>query len=64
MILRSAASGQLDKVAQGNGTDLKIMYCRRVKGIHHNFMITMITTYNEYEIKPGANLKGANLTPN
>ena len=31
MILRSAASGQLDKVAQGHGTDPKIMYCRRVK---------------------------------
>ena len=31
MILRSAASGQLDKVAQGHGTDLKIVYCRRVK---------------------------------
>ena len=31
MILRSAASRQLDKVAQGSGTDLKIVYCRRVK---------------------------------
>jgi hypothetical protein len=31
MIPRSAASGQLDKVAQGSGTDLKIVYCRRVK---------------------------------
>jgi hypothetical protein len=31
MILRSAASGQLVKVAQGSGTDLKIVYCIRVK---------------------------------
>ena len=31
MILRSAASGQLDKVAQGHGTDLKIVYCRCMK---------------------------------
>jgi len=31
MILRSAASGQSDKVAQGSGTDLKTVYCRRVK---------------------------------
>jgi hypothetical protein len=32
MILRAAASGQLDKVAQGSGTDLKIVYCIEVEG--------------------------------
>ena len=31
MISRSAASGQLDKVSQAHGTDLKTVYCRRVK---------------------------------
>ena len=37
MILRSAASGQLDKVAQGHGTDLKIVYSIEVEGTapHH-----------------------------
>ena len=45
MILRSAASGQLDKVAQGFGTDLKIMYCRRVKEIHQMQTYTDPCTY-------------------
>ena len=31
MILRSAASGQLDKVAHGFVLDLKIVYCKGVK---------------------------------
>ena len=34
MIPRSAASGQLVKLAQGFGTDLKIVYCKRVKEIY------------------------------
>ena len=41
----SAASGQLDKVAQGFGTDLKIMYCRRVKEIHQMQTYTDPCTY-------------------
>ena len=45
MILRSAASRQLVKVAQGHGTDLKIMYCRRVKGIHQMQTYTDPCTY-------------------
>jgi len=45
MILRSAASGRLVKVAQGFGTDLKIMYCRRVKGIHQMQTYTDPCTY-------------------
>ena len=45
MILGSAASGQLDKVSQGFGTDLKIMYCRRVKGIHQMQTYTDPCTY-------------------
>jgi len=45
MILGSAASGQLDKVAQGFGTDLKIMYCRRVKEIHQMQTYTDPCTY-------------------
>ena len=45
MILRSAASGQLDKPAQGHGTDLKIVYCRRVKGIHQMQTYTDPCTY-------------------
>ena len=45
MILRSAASRQLDKVAQGSGTDLKIVYCRRVKGIHQMQTYTDPCTY-------------------
>ncbi len=32
MILRSAASGQLVKVAQGFVLDLKIVYCIEVEG--------------------------------
>ena len=32
MILRAADSGQLVKVAQGFGTDLKIVYCIEVEG--------------------------------
>ena len=32
MILRAADSGQLDKVAQGFGTDPKIVYCIGVEG--------------------------------
>jgi len=32
MILRAAESGQSDKVAQGFGTDLKIVYCIEVEG--------------------------------
>jgi len=34
MILRSDASRQSDKVAQGSGTDLKIVYCIEVRGQH------------------------------
>ena len=45
MILRSAASRRLVKVAQGFGTDLKIMYCRRVKGIHQMQTYTDPCTY-------------------
>jgi len=45
MILRSAASGRLVKVSQGFGTDLKIMYCRRVKGIHQMQTYTDPCTY-------------------
>ena len=45
MILRSAASGRLVKVSQGFGTDLKIMYCRRVKGIHQMPTYTDPCTY-------------------
>ena len=37
MILRAAESGQLVKVAQGSGTDLKTVYCIEVEGTapHH-----------------------------
>ena len=45
MILRSAASRQLDKVAQGHGTDPKIVYCRRVKEIHQMQTYTDPCTY-------------------
>lgn len=45
MILRAAASGRLVKVSQGFGTDLKIMYCRRVKGIHQMQTYTDPCTY-------------------
>ena len=45
MILRSAASGRLVKVSQGFGTDLKIVYCRRVKGIHQMQTYTDPCTY-------------------
>ena len=45
MILGSAASRQLDKVAQGHGTDPKIVYCRRVKEIHQMQTYTDPCTY-------------------
>ena len=41
MILRSAASRQLVKVAQGHGTDLKIVYCRRVKEMSSILLYTV-----------------------
>ena len=41
MILRSAASGQLVKVAQGHGTGLKIVYCRRVKEMSSILLYTV-----------------------
>ena len=45
MILRSAASGQLDKVAYKIGTDLKTVYCRRVKEINQMQTYTDPCTY-------------------
>ena len=50
MILRSAASGQLVKVAQGSGTDPKIMYCRRVKETSSILLYTVhCPEFNETE---------------
>jgi len=50
MILRSAASRQLDKVAQGHGTGSKIVYCRRVKEMSSILVYTVhCPEFNETE---------------